>query len=262
MNRSERAWVLATLTAVLAACGAPAASPTEATGPESTSPTRICDIGVGAEAPPISCTEAIGEVLLVLGPEARSAQAAWFRPGAPCPPNARCFAPPLGSAYVVVRLEGSRTEIIRLAVDGGEVIVGEREDPSFDIWPPSGEAIPAVGRPDPGHDAPAEVAAREAMPLCGDLREGVDDQRVARRCFFGAVQDGRPAELVIRSVAAAANPAVRIHRFAGRGPVLVYVYWSARPVGPGWVRDDCAIGSVADDELIFLVDECLSTELS
>jgi hypothetical protein len=242
-----------------ATASAPAA--TQSSGPaEAVAPTRICEGGPDGEAPAISCTEAIGKVLLALGPDARFVQAAWFRPGAPCPPNARCPAPPLGSAYVVVRLTDARMGIVRLITEGGDLTVGEPEDPTFEVWPPSREAIPPIGRPDVGPGAPAEVATRDAFPLCGEEEVGVTESRVARSCFFGAVQDGRPAEFVSRSVDLAGDRVVELYRFEGRGPVLVYR--SLTPAGPGWVRNDCAIGPAFDDAAIFVLSECLSTELS
>lgn len=250
---------LGALVLVAAACGqaAPSGSPSAPSLPAALGPTRICDAAPDGAGLLLSCTEAIGGVLLTLGPDARFVRAAWFRPGDPCPPNARCMEPPPGSAYVTVRLEDGRIVLVRYA---GETIVGEPATPTFDVWPPSGVAVPPVGRPETGPEAPPEVAARDPLPLCGDVREGVDDQRLARGCFFGAVVDGRPAELVVRSVDPAGDPIVEIYRFAGRGPVLVYR--SATPAGPGWVRNDCAIASAFDDEITFVVAECLSTELS
>ncbi len=274
MIRPMRSAILVVaLAALLAACGAPVTSPSatptaaaapapseSAVPPEAIAPTRICDGGPDAEGPPLTCTEAIGKVLLALGPDAQFVQAAWFHRGAPCPPNARCIAPAPGSAYVVVRLEGERFGIVRLATEGGDVTVGAPEDPTFDIWPPSGQPIPPVGRPDVGLGAPAEVAGRDALPLCGEERVGVFDRRAGRNCFLGAVQDGRPAELASQEVDQAGDPVVVLYRFTGRGPALVYR--SATPAGPGWVRSDCAIGPAYDDEQIFVVGECLATELS
>lgn len=254
-----RSALLIAFAALLAACGSPATSPSgpsPATPTAPPFPTRICE---GGEAP-ISCTEAIGKVLLAMGPDAASVQAAWFRPGAPCPPNARCMAPPPGNAYVVVRLDGAQIRFVPLRVEGDETVVGVPDRPTFDLWPPSGEAIPPVGEPDLGPEAPLEVAGGGAMPLCGEEQVGVTEGRVARRCFFGAVLDGRPAEFVSRSVDDRGDPFVELYRFDGRGPVLVYR--SASFVGPGWVRNDCAIGPAFDDAAIFVVAECVSTELS
>jgi len=209
---------------------------------------------------PLSCTEVIGKVLLAIGPDAGAVQAAWFRPGRPCPPNARCMEPPPGSAHVVVRLATGVLGIFPLTFAGEEVAIEAVTEPTFDIWPPSGQAIPPVGRPEVGPGAPAEVAGRNALPLCGDERGGIMDSRPARSCFFGAVQDGRPAELVTRSANEAGDPMVEVYRFAGRGPVLIYR--SGSPAGPRWVRSDCAIGPTYDDMAIFVVAECLDTELS
>jgi hypothetical protein len=268
------ATLVVALAALLAACGAPlisqspttpAATPVpskSAVPPEAIAPTRICEAPPEGEALPITCTEAIGKVLLALGPDATFVQAAWFRPGAPCPPNARCIAPPPGSAYVVARLGAARTGIIRLTTEGGEVILGAPEDQTFEIWPASGQAIPAVGRPDVGPGAPPEVVNRDALPLCGEERVGVFDRRLGRNCFLGAVQDGRAAELASQEVDAAGDLVVVLYRFAGRGPVLVYRSPSPVGAGRGWVRGDCAIGPAFDDELIFVLSECLSTELS
>lgn len=272
------ATLVAGLAVLLAACGATVSTPSptsEATAtpsaiesaapPEAIGPARICAVGPDGPMPPISCTEAIGQALLALGPDARAVQAAWFREGAPCPPNARCVAPPPGSVYVVVRLEDGRIRFVRLVVADGDVIVGEPEDPTFDLWPRSGEAIPPVGRPDVGPGAPAEVAEREAFPLCGEERVGVFDRRAGRTCFLGAVQDGRPAELASQEAGADFDAVVVLYRFAGRGPL--FVYRSATEAGPGWVRSDCAMGlpvedMPGDDEFVFLIHECLSTELS
>ena len=262
-----RSALLVAMVALVAACGAPATPPSAPAAPTTTSasPTRICDGTLGgAETPPISCTEAIGEVLLSLGPDARSVQAAWYRPGAPCPPNARCLAPPPGTVYVAVRLEDGRTRFVRLVPTDGEVTVGPPEDPTFDIWPPSGEPIPEVRRP-AIDGAPPEIADRLPVPLCWDGAAGVLESRLARQCFYGAVLDGRPAELHIRS-ADEAGGFMELYRYAGRGPVLVYRN-RPEPVDPGWVREDCAIGLPGedvpgDDALIFVVTECLSTELS
>jgi hypothetical protein len=195
-----------------------------------------------------------------MGPEAGAASAAWFRHGSPCPPNARCMAPPPGSAYVVVRLESGAIGIFPVMFAGAEPVIGAVTEPTFDIWPASGEAIPPVGEPDLGPGVPLEVAGGGAMPLCGEEQVGVMEGRVARRCFFGAVLDGRPAEFVSRSVDDRADPFVELYRFGGRGPVLVYR--SASFIGPGWVRNDCAIGPAFDDAAIFVVNECLSTGLS
>jgi len=255
-----RTALLVALATLVAACGAPATLPSAPAGATATTtvlPTRICDWIQGADVPPISCTEAIGKVLDLMGPEARTVHAAWFRPGAPCPPNARCIEPPAGSAYVVVRFDGGRIEVVRLVVEGGEVILGERENPTYEIWSPSGQPLPPVGRPDVEPGAPAEVVNREAWPLCGEERVGVFDRRVGRNCFLGAVQDGRPAELASQEVDVAGEPVVVLYRYGGRGPVLVYR--SASPAGPGWVRSDCAIGSAFDDEFIFVVQECIPT---
>lgn len=252
-----RSALLVVLAALLAACSAltslPGPSPATPTAPPF--PTRICE---GGEAP-ISCTEAIGKVLLAMGPDAASVQAAWFRPGAPCPPNARCMAPPPGNAYVVVRLDGAQIRFVPLRVEGDETVVGVPDRPTFDLWPASGEAIPPVGEPDLGPEAPLEVAGGGAVPLCGEEQVGVTEGRIERRCFFGAVLDGRAAELVSRSVDQAGNPIVELYRYMGRGPVLVYR--SPSPAGPGWVRNDCAIGPAFDDALIFVVAECLTTDL-
>jgi hypothetical protein len=170
------------------------------------------------------------------------------------------MAPPPGSAYVVVRLESGATGIFPVTVAGVEPVIGAVTEPTFDIWPPSGEAIPPAGRPDAGPGAPAEVTDREAYPLCGEERVGVFDRRVGRTCFLGAVLDGRPAELASQEAGTGFDAVVVLYRFAGRGPVLVYR--SATAAGPGWVRDDCAIGPAFDDEVIFVVGACLTTEFS
>jgi hypothetical protein len=211
------------------------------------------------DPPPFSCTDVIGRVLLALGPDARSVQAAWFRPGSPCPPNARCIAPPRGSSYVVVRLESGAVGVVRVAFEGGELIIGQPEDPTYDIWPSSGETAPAPAVPDVGPGAPEELTHRDPLPQCVDERRP-EFVHTARQCFFEAILDGRGAELVSRTVDEAGDPVVEVYRYAGRGPVLVYR--SASPAGPGWVRSDCAIGPANDDRFIFVVAECLSTELS
>ena len=216
------------------------------------------------DPPPFSCTEVIGKVLLAMGSDAAAVKAAWFRPGSPCPPNARCMPPPPESAYVAVRLESGATGIFPVTFGGNEVAIGAVTEPTFDIWPPSGEAIPEVRRP-VVDGAPAEVRDRQPLPLCGDGQVGVPERRAASSCFYGAVLDGRPAELHIRS-ADEAGGFMELYRYAGRGPVLVYRN-RPEPVDPGWVRKDCAIGLPGedvpgDDALIFVVTECLSTELS
>jgi hypothetical protein len=259
------------LAVILAACGAPVTTPSPTAQasatpsaspstepPQAIAPTRICDGALEARGPSISCTEAIGQALLVLGPETRSIQSAWVRPGAPCPPNARCIAPDSGSAYVVLKLEGARIRFVRIVTVDGEIAIGVPEDPTYDLWPASGRAIPPVGRPNVGPRAPAEVAGRVAFPLCGEERVGAFDRREGRNCFLGAVLDGRPAELVSEE-AEGFEAIVVLYRFAGSGPVLVYR--SAVAAGGGWVRDDCAIGSSNDEETIFTVSECLSTPL-
>jgi hypothetical protein len=277
MNRRER-WrpadrqgtvrsaLLVALAVLLAACAAPASSPTgpspTTAPPTSTSPTRICDLG--PENPRFTCTEVIGKVLLAMGPEAASVRAAWFRHGSPCPPNARCMAPPPGSAYVVLRLESGGTRVFPLTLDGAEPAIGAVTEPTFDIWPPSGEPIPEVRRP-ALDGAPAEIADRLPVPLCWDEAAGVFESRLARQCFYGAVLDGRPAELHARSSDEIGGFS-ELYRYAGRGPVLVYQN-RPKPVDPGWVRKDCAIGLPiedvpGDDELFFFVSECLSAELS
>jgi hypothetical protein len=263
-GRVNRRCLLLLLVLFVTACEASPA-PSGAPGPslmptaeaEAIGPTRICDRAPDEAGLLLSCTEAIGGVLLALGPDALSVRAAWFRPGAPCPPNARCFAPPPGSAYVVIRLEDGRVGLVRFA---GEAFVGELEDPTYDVWPASGVPVPPIGRPDVGPGAPAEVANREALSLCGEERVGVFDRHAGRNCFLGAVQDGRSAELASQEVDPAGEPVVVLYRYGGRGPVLVYR--SASPAGPGWVRSDCAIGSAFDDELIFVVQECIPTALS
>lgn len=249
-----RSTLVIALAVLVAACGAPPSlpGPSPATGTQPAGPTRICEGGPDGEHPPISCTEAIGKVLLAMGPEATSVQAAWFRPGAPCPPNARCMAPAPGSAYVLVRLESGVKGIFPVTFAGNEVAIGAVTEPTFDIWPPSGEAIPPVGEIDVG-PAPAEISGRSPLPRC----DVFDGHRIGR-CFLGAVQDGRPAEFVTRSVDEAGVPIIELYRYMGRGPVLVY----KSPAGPGWVRDDCAIGPGFDDATTFIVSECLSTELS
>jgi hypothetical protein len=209
---------------------------------------------------PFTCTEVIGKVLLTTGPDAAAISAAWVRAGRPCPPNARCMEPPPNSAYVVVRLETGAVGIFPVTLAGDEIAIEPVAEPTFDIWPPSGQAIPPAGRPDVGPGAPAEVAGRSPMPLCGDEQAGTAHGRAAKSCFMGAVHDGRPAELVSRSFELGGDPVVEVYRFAGRGPVLVYR--SASPAGPGWVRNDCAISPTLDDVMIFVVAECLSTELS
>lgn len=256
-----RSAILLALAGLLAACAAPSTSPsgpTPTTGTLPAGPTRICDDGPAGEVPPISCTEAIGQVLVSLGQDARSVQAAWFRPGAPCPPNARCIAPAPGSAYVVLRLEGAQIHVVPMRIEG-DVVVGAPDEPTFDIWPSTGESAPAPAAPDMGPGVPEEIALRDPLPLCVDERRP-QVVHPARACFFEAVLDGRQAELVIRTVDQAGDPVVELYRYSGRGPVLVYR--SPNPAGPGWIRSDCAIGSAFDDELIFVVSECLSTELS
>ena len=262
-----RSALLIALAALLAACAAPATSPSgpgPTTGTAPAGPTRICEPFQGPENPRFSCTEVIGKVLLAMGPEASSVRAAWFRHGSPCPPNARCMAPPPGSAYVVVRLESGATGIFPVTFTGVEIAVEAVVEPTFDIWPPSGEAIPEVRRP-ALDGAPVEVADRIPVPLCWDEAAGVFESRLARQCFYGAVLDGRPAELHARS-SDEVGGFMELYRFAGRGPVLVYRS-RPEPVEPGWVRMDCAIGLPiedvpGDDELYFFVTECLSTELS
>lgn len=259
----RQALVVALAVLLAAGCGQAAPSPSSSTSSTSlaaaSGPTRICDTIQEAEPPPFSCTDVIRRVLLKLGPEAPFIRAAWFRPGTPCPPNARCIAPPPGSAYVVVRLENGRAAIVRVTFQGDELAVGEPEEPTFDVWPASGEAIPAVGRPDTAPGAPPELVEREPLPLCGEELQGGFD-RVARACFFGAVLDGRPAELVTRRVSESGELHLDIFRFAGRGPVVVYV--APIPPEPGWLRGECAIGPAFDDEIIFVIAECLSTEPS
>lgn len=262
-QRAVRSAVLIALAALLAACGSPATSPSgpsPRTGTASAAPTRICEEFQTADAPPFSCTEVIGKVLLAMGPDAAAVKAAWFRLGRPCPPNARCIAPPPNSAYVVVRLESGAAGIFPVRFAGEEVAVEAVTEPTFDIWPPSGEAIPPVGRPDVGPGVPAEIAGRPALPLCWDEGAGVFDSPVARRCFLGAVLDGRPAELVSRAADEVGDPIKYLYRFAGRGPFLVYR--SPSPAGPAWVRNDCAIVPTFDETQIFVVAECLSTDLS
>lgn len=266
----RHAWLVITLVAIVAGCGMSTTSPSAPPGPTGTTsatpsddpadaiaPTRICDTVQAVDPPPFSCTDVIGRVLLAMGPDAALVQAAWFRPGSPCPPNARCIAPPPGSAYVVIRLQGGVVGIVPLTFAGDELTVGLPQDPTYDIWPASGEAMPAIGRPDLA-EAPLEVAARVPLPVCGEERDDTPD-RAARACFLGAVIDGRSAELVSWTVDEAGHSLVELYRYAGGGPVLVYR--SASPAGPGWVRSDCAIGSANDDRFIFVVAECLSTAL-
>lgn len=240
------------LAVLVAACGAPPSlPPSPATGIQPAGPTRICEGGPDGEHPPISCTEVIGKVLLAMGPDAASVQAAWFRPGAPCPPNARCIAPAPGSAYVVVRLESGVKGIFPVTFAGNEVAIGAVTEPTFDIWPPSGEAIPPVGEVDVG-PAPAEISGRSPLPRC----DAFIGHRIGR-CFLGAVLDGRPAEFVTKSVDEAGDPIIELYRYIGRGPVLVY----QTPAGPGWLRGDCAIGPGFDGATTFVVAECVSTQL-
>lgn len=263
-----RSALLVVLTAFLAACGAPVTpSPTIGATPTPTAGftpapaaalARICYETSQDIEPAVPCTRVIGEVLLAIGPDMSLVRAAWFRLGLPCPPNARCIAPPPGSGYVLVRIEGAGVQIYPVTVSGGDISVEAPTGATFDIWPPSGEQIPAPDAPDFGEGAPAEVAGRAPLPFCGDERDGADSR--ARRCFLAAVLDSRPAEFVTRITGEGGKAAVVVYRYEGRGPVLEYAGGTPESPGP-WLRNDCAIGPAGDDEVVFVVRECLLTAI-
>ncbi|HEY7590963.1 MAG TPA: hypothetical protein VH723_08220 [Candidatus Limnocylindrales bacterium] len=252
---------LSLLVLIVAACAGPAPSPP--TGPTSVgspvpsqppgavNPTRICDVSQDDVKPVATCTEIIGRVLLALGPDRASVRAAWMRHGAPCPPNARCAPPPPGSAFVVLDVDGGATMAVRVAIGDGQVEVGQPEQLAWDEWPATGEVAPPPAAPVVGEAVPAEIAGRQALPFCGEDLPNTDD-RQDRTCFWAAVRDARPAELIVRG----GESALEVMRYVGRGPVLVY---RQAVEGGTWIRDDCAIGGAFDDELTFVVSECLST---
>ncbi|HEV8488560.1 MAG TPA: hypothetical protein VGQ58_02090 [Candidatus Limnocylindrales bacterium] len=255
-----RQGLVVALVIVAAGCGQPLPSqPSSSPVPVTSGPTRICAEPFRDVPQPVSCTEAIGQVLLRLGPDARFVHAAWFNRGLPCPPNARCIAPPAGSAYVVVRFEGGRVSVVPVTFVDAGISVGAPEDPTYDIWPRSGEGGPRLGAPDLGIEAPQEVTGRPELPYCGDERGELDS--AARRCFFTAVLDGRPAEFVSRNNDnTPITPAFEIYGYSGRGPVVVYRNGEGG-TSARWTREDCAIAPVGDEDTIFVTQECLVIQL-
>lgn len=89
-------------------------------------------------------------------------------------------------------------------------------------WPESrGTSAPLVERT-PLDGAPPEVAGRSALPYCG--RSELGDPPEVAGCFRDAVLDGRAAEVIDLAFGTEGGDLLRIYRFDGTGPLVVYVH--------------------------------------
>jgi hypothetical protein len=232
----------------------PSGLPNEPTGPAA-GITRICDGPLEGEHPLLECDQAIAAAEQSLGQDAGRVAAAWFRFGIACAPNARCVAPQPNEGHVIVRLGDGPVLAVPVLATATDVETGPATAPTWDIWP---RAAPAVETPVPSVDlgpgVSDELAARRPLPFCGSEDDVFD--RSVRRCFLDSLVGGVAAEF-ITAVPAADGRLVRIvHRYEGGGPVLVYRDLTADPAVGTWTTEDCAVETVGDDELIFIVTDC------
>ena len=220
---------------------------------------RVCGWAVGPELLPFDCSNAIEAVVGALGPDAAGVQAAWFRWGSACPPDATCFVDPETAAHVVVRfLDGSTLTVpVDMTADGP--VVHEAFVSADVVWPVLDRKLPAAAAPGLGVGGPAELLVRTALPFCGSEEE--HDVRTVRGCFFGAVLSGRAAELISRVPLGADPAAITVHRYQGDGPLVVYRLFRVEDDVAAWVKDTCALEVVGDDELIFGLTDCLPLPL-
>ena len=218
--------------------------------------TRICEGPNDGQPELIPCSRAIDAAVSALGNDADRVAAAWFRYGVACPPNARCAAPEPGTGYVVLRFADGPTIVVPVQVAGPGFATGEAVAPNWDIWEVDPVVRPPAQRPEVGN-APIELANRVPLPYCG----GEDDMfvRNVRRCFWAAVTSGDAAEYTTSVPAPDGTLVWSVQRFTGTGPILSYVDRTLDAAIGRWRKLDCAIESAPDDELIFILTECVET---
>ena len=221
--------------------------------------TRICEGPNDGQPELIPCSRAIDAAVSAFGNDADRVAAAWFHYGVACPPNARCVAPEPGTGYVVLRFADGPTIVVPVQVAGPGFATGEAMVPNWDIWEVDPVVRPPLHRPDLGPKAPAELATREPLPYCG----GEDDMfvRNVRRCFWAAVTSGDAAEYTTSIGAPDGTLVWSVQRFTGAGPILSYDDRTLDAAIGRWVKLDCALESAPDDELIFVLTECVEIPL-
>jgi len=207
--------------------------------------TRICEASPDGEFDDtIRCGGAIEEALRALGAKARAVLRADFAYGPVCPPGVLCPVTP-DAGHVVFSWPARPLPVVRVALDEYGAIVAYPPEPlPFEPPPPPVVTSPPAARPDVGEMPPPEVAHRAPYPYCGQDGGGligpVDE--VGRRCFLDSVLTGRAAEFVVRLVTVEGDPVTEVWRFAGSGPIVVYVDQTQDSFSTGgWLRLACSL---------------------
>ena len=237
----------------------PPSAPAERTSPppidgDSASLLRICFPGP-PEPSDIDCQDAVDTALGVAraSPPPFRAVLTWSAFCAfetPCPSHAQ----DPNSAYVVLYLPDGTGVAVDVRLENATLIGGPPIAISArDIGPRQTFAAPSVATADVGA-APAVIANRPAMPLCGTERAGLAGpfDAGARNCFMTALLAGSPAEFASRRADVGGAPFLELWRFGGSGPVTVY-----REESGGWSELRCGIVIVAGDQ-VFDHTDCTS----
>jgi hypothetical protein len=127
---------------------------------------------------------------------------------------------------------------------------------------PSARALP---------NAPAEVANRSQLPSCGEesTMDGGAFNLPARRCFWDAYLEGRPAEFITTQPTIEGDPLTFVYRVLGQGQVEVFVDQTFDMSGPdptsNWIRLDCRTLAIIEGQQgqpAFGPDDCDETSIS
>lgn len=228
--------------------------------------TRIC------EEPPdgdlddvLHCGGAIEAALRALGTGARAVGRADFAYGPVCPPGAPCPLTP-DAGHVVFWWPARPLPVVRVALDEYGAVVAYPPEP-LPFEPPPAPAIvsPPAARPDVGEMPPPEVAGRAPYPYCGHDGGGLIGplDRVGRRCFVESVLAGKAAEFIVRLVTVEGDPATDVWRFAGSGPIVVFVDQTQDTFSAGgWLRLTCSLVLDAEQPWELGRTDCTATPLS
>ena len=100
--------------------------------------------------------------------------------------------------------------------------------------------------------APAEVRERTDLPDCGQelVGSGGPFNLEARRCFWEAYLEGRPAEFITTRPAGGGQALLTIFRTLGNGKVEYYNDLSAIAGKPSWAVTTCAGLSRTNDPAV------------
>lgn len=242
----------------------PALQPTADAPSSSVSPdpfasvTAICEDGAFPEPSDLDCRDAVDASLAALPPGTGPASRVDVQWQLLCavPP---CPAPDPRVAQAIVRLTNGTAVGVAVKVTAGGGVTAWVPEPirTDQLATPPPFVAPARALAPTGK-APAEVATRQAFPLCGAEDAGMAGPFDAdvRGCFLGAVLNSSPAEFFSTRADVEGQPFSELWRFPGHGPVVIYMDGAER-----WVRAECALLLVADPGQRFDHTDCSETPL-